>query len=129
MAAGLLILDGNARVRTPSGLVKLQELSGSGPQGPAGPQGPQGEPGVVDTSLVYTKAEVDGALLFKENRWQTGTQPGAKIWDGTLRQLRNVLGQHSVHTFIVTTNKTRTIPILAVLSCTGLPCKAAACPR
>ncbi len=100
VAAGLFVLDGNARVRTPSGLVKLQDLSGSGPQGPAGPAGAQGPPGVVDYSNVYTKAEVNGALALKENLLQTGTHPGAKIWDSTLRQLRNVLGQNGIQTFI-----------------------------
>ena len=100
VAAGLFILDGNARVRTPSGLVKLQDLNGSGPQGPTRPAGPQRPAGTVDYSNIYTKAEVHGTLLFNENILQTGTHPGAKTWGGTLRQLRNVLGQNGVQTFM-----------------------------
>ena len=54
---GLLILDGATRAMTQSsGLVRLDSLSGSGPQGPAGPAGPPGEDGEdADTSQFYTK--------------------------------------------------------------------------
>ena len=84
VASGLFILDGSARVRTDNGLIRLDELSGSGPQGepgPAGPQGVQGPAGPVgatgpqgaagpqgpagedgqdaDTTQFYTKPQVD----------------------------------------------------------------------
>ena len=63
---GLMIWDGNTRVRTAtSGLVRLDQLSGSGPegQGPPGEKGDQGDPGTVDTSNVYTKLQTDFALM------------------------------------------------------------------
>ena len=55
---GFNTLAGNTRVRTPSGLVRLDQIS-SGSQGPAGPQGPQGPPGTVDTSQYYNKTQTD----------------------------------------------------------------------
>ena len=75
---GFNTLSGSTRVRTPSGLVRLDQLSGSGPKGD---QGDQGESGVVDYSNIYTKAQVDGALLLKEGLIQMGTHPGVKIFD------------------------------------------------
>ena len=72
---GFNTLPGSTRVRTPSGLVRLDQLSGSGPHGPAGPTGPQGP--AVDTTLFYTEAQVDGALSLKEDLVQTGTHTGA----------------------------------------------------
>ena len=77
---------GTTRVRTPNGLVRWDELSGSGPAGPAGPTGPagpagsagpqgdvgptgpqgdagpagpQGDAGTVDTSNYYSKPQID----------------------------------------------------------------------
>ena len=55
---GFNTLAGNTRVRTPTGLVRLDEIS-TGAQGPAGPQGPQGPPGTVDTSQYYNKTQTD----------------------------------------------------------------------
>ena len=55
---GFNTLAGNTRVRTPSGLVRLDQIS-SGSQGPAGPPGPQGPPGTVDTSQYYNKTQTD----------------------------------------------------------------------
>ena len=55
---GFNTLAGNTRVRTPTGLVRLDQIS-SGSQGPAGPQGPQGPPGTVDTSQYYNKTQTD----------------------------------------------------------------------
>ena len=55
---GFNTLAGNTRVRTPSGLVRLDQIS-SGSQGPAGPAGPQGPPGTGDTSQYYTKTQTD----------------------------------------------------------------------
>ena len=98
---GFNTLSGSTRVRTSTyGLVKLEDLSGSGPAGPIGPAGPAGPAGTVDYSNLYTKAEVDASLLFKENLLQTGTHPGANIWDSALRQLRIVLGQNGIQTLI-----------------------------
>ena len=67
VAAGLVILDGGIRVRRsdPPSLVRLEDLSGSGPQGPQGADGPLGPPGTVDTSQFYTKAQLDILLAFK----------------------------------------------------------------
>ena len=55
---GFNTLAGNTRVRTPSGLVRLDQIS-SGSQGPAGPAGPQGPPGTVDTSQYYNNTQTD----------------------------------------------------------------------
>ena len=44
---GFETLAGNTRVRTPTGLVRLDQLSGSGPQGPVGPAGPVGADGAA----------------------------------------------------------------------------------
>ena len=44
---GYNTLAGTTRVRTPNGLVRLDELSGSGPAGPTGPTGPIGPAGSV----------------------------------------------------------------------------------
>ena len=38
--------------------------------------------------------------MLKENLVQTATHPGAKIFDSTLRQFRNILGQAGIETFI-----------------------------
>ena len=87
------VLSGNTRVRTPNGLVRLDELSGSGPQGPPGeqgPQGPQGEPGTVDSSLYYTKGQVDFALAA--NRPSSGLSDGAHTYDSNMNVIRNILG-------------------------------------
>ena len=65
---GLTVLGGDTRVRTNGQLIRLDQLSGSGPAGPQGEQGPQGiqgEPGqdgadgTVDVSNYYNKAQVD----------------------------------------------------------------------
>ena len=71
---GITVLGGDTRVRTHGQLIRLDQLSGTGPQGeqgeqgetgPAGAtgaQGPQGatgaggEDGTVDTSTFYKKA-------------------------------------------------------------------------
>ena len=63
---GFNVLPGSTRVRTHnSGLVRLDQLSGSGPAGPEGPAGPQGP--AVDTSQYYNKATMDIMLGFKED--------------------------------------------------------------
>ena len=88
------VLSGNTRVRTPNGLVRLDELSGSGPAGPAGPAGPQGETGTVDTSLYYNKLQVDFALAA--NRPTEGLSDGASTYDSTNNVIRNMLGSGGI---------------------------------
>ena len=44
---GYNTLPGSTRVRTPNGLVRLDQLSGSGPVGPQGPSGPAGNDGAT----------------------------------------------------------------------------------
>ena len=58
---GFNTLAGNTRVRTPSGLVRLDQISSGsqGPAGPAGPAGTQGPTGTVDTSQFYNKTQTD----------------------------------------------------------------------
>ena len=103
VAAGLFILDGSARVRTDNGLVRLDQLSGSGPQGPPGPEGPTGPDGVdgtVDTSQFYNKSEVDFKLLLKQSLLSTHPGNGARVWDGTHGMVRNLIGRNGIQTFI-----------------------------
>mgnify|MGYP006956483864 CR=1 FL=1 len=103
VAAGLFIIDGSTRVRTDSGtLVRLSELSGSGPEGPAGPPGPkgdQGDPGVVDTSNYYTIAQTNFALAA--NRPSASLSDGVKVYDSNTNVIRNILGTGgiTVHMF------------------------------
>ena len=78
------ILSGNTRVRTPSGLVRFDQLSGSGAQGP---QGPLGEP---DTSDFYTKFQVDFALAA--NRPSACLSDGAQTYDSNINTIRNIMG-------------------------------------
>ena len=59
---GYNTLPGSTKVRTANGLVRLDEISGSGPQGEQGPpgeKGDQGDPGTVDNSLYYSKLQTD----------------------------------------------------------------------
>ena len=104
-------MEGSTRVRTPNGLVRLDQLSGSGPQGPAGPagpagedgdagpqgptgpvgpqgetgatgpQGPAGEDGVVDTSNYYNKPQIDFMFATTPPSILSHTAPGAQVWD------------------------------------------------
>ena len=93
---GFNVLPGNTRVRTQSGLVRLDQLSGSGPQGPASPKGDQGDPGedgVVDTSQFYTKNQVNFQLVLKQNALGTHVSTGARIWDQESQLLRNIMGK------------------------------------
>ena len=99
VATGLLILDSETRIQTDAGLVKITDLEGSaGPQGPPGPEGPQGTP--ADTSLFYSKSEVDIRLLFKENTLNTHVSDGAKVFDTSQRLMRNIFGRNGIQTFI-----------------------------
>ena len=64
---GFETLPGNTRVRTQNGLVRLDELSGSGPQGLAGPAGPEGPPGSdADTSQFYSNTQTNTWLALTE---------------------------------------------------------------
>ena len=90
MAAGLLIIDGNTRVRhsNPPSLVKLEDLSGSGPAGPAGPAGPEGPAGTVDESQYYNKTTTNLMLGLKEDNIVTTPGTGTVLFNnGMLRRL------------------------------------------
>ena len=100
---GYNTLAGTTRVRTPNGLVRLDELSGSGPAGPAGPTGPtgptgstgptgptgpvgptgptgpQGDAGVVDTSNYYSKPHIDFMFATTPPSILSHTTPGAQV--------------------------------------------------
>ena len=93
---GTNVLPGNTRVRTPSGLVRLDQLSGSGPQGPPGEKGDPGEP--VDTSLFYTKLQTDFALAA--NRPSAGLSDGAQTYDSSSNVIRNILGTGGIVTHL-----------------------------
>ena len=104
MAAGLFIIDGSTRVRTDSGLVRLSELSGSGPQGEQGVQGEQGPPGekgddsTVDTSNYYTIMHTNCALAA--NRPSASLSDGARTYDSNTNVIRNILGTGGIVTHI-----------------------------
>ena len=91
---GIAILNGVTKqvLRSSGVLVALEDLSGSGPVGPKGDKGDQGEPGVVDTSLFYTKLEVDGALAFNQHILQVSPSTSSKVWGAALQQFRNIVG-------------------------------------
>ena len=86
---GFSVIPGNTRVMTHnSGLVRLDQLSGSGPQGPAGETGAQGPPGTVDTSQYYNKATMNIMLGFKEDNIVTTPGVGTGlVSNGMLRKL------------------------------------------
>ena len=125
VASGLFILDVSARVRTDNGLIRLDELSGSGPQGepgPAGPQGVQGPAGPAgatgpagaagpqgpagqdgqdaDTSQFYTKPQIDFMFATTPPSILSHTTPGAKVWDNSNNLMRTIQGQDGIQTFI-----------------------------
>ena len=112
---GYSTLPGSTRVRTPNGLVRLDQLSGSGPVGPQGPAGPAGVDGPAgpagatgtqgpvgatgpqgpagedaDTTQVYTKLQTDFALLA--NRPSASLSDGTVVYDASSHTIRNVLG-------------------------------------
>ena len=98
---GINILPGNTRARTPSGLVRLDQLSGSGPQGPQGPPGEKGDTGdtgTVDTSLFYNKLQVDFAIL--SSKPSAGLSDGAQTYDAGSNVIRNILGTGGIVTHI-----------------------------
>ena len=83
VATGLFILDGSTRVRrsNPPSLVKLEDLSGSGPAGPDGPVGPV-PPGhgryVTD---LYKDPNQRAAGLQTES-----ARKHLRIWHGSVQQ-------------------------------------------
>ena len=102
VAAGIFIIDGSTFVRTDSGtLVRLDELSGSGPQGPQWPpgeQGDQGDPGTVDTSICETRHQTDVAILA--SRPVSNLSIGANVLDYATHTIRNIVGQNGLQAFI-----------------------------
>ena len=86
---GIAILDGATRVSTPGGLLRLDELSGSGPQGPARPAGPAGPPGEdADTSQFYSKTQTNTLLSFKQNNIASTAGTGTELFNnGMMRRL------------------------------------------
>ena len=99
---GTDVLAGNTRVRTPSGLVRLDQLSGSGPQGPQGPPGEKGDTGdtgTVDSSLFYNKLQVDFAIL--SSKPSAGLSDGAQTYDAGSNVIRNILGTGGIVTHIL----------------------------
>ena len=124
---GFNTLPGNTRVRANGSLVRLDELSGSGPQGPAGPQGEQGsqgfqgptgqtgatgpvgptgptglqgDAGVVDTSNYYNKGQINFMFATTPPSILSHTTPGAKVWDNNNNLMRTIEGQDGIQTFI-----------------------------
>ena len=112
---GFDTLSGSTRVKINGELVRLDELSGSGPQGPVGEtgaQGPVGETGAqgpvgetgqqgatgpqgaagqdADTTQFYTKVQTDFALFA--NRPSPSLSDGAATYDANTHTIRNVLG-------------------------------------
>ena len=122
VASGLFILDGSARVRTDTGLIRLDELSGSGPQGEPGPVGPQGVQGPTgpagttgpqgatgpqgpagqdaDATQFYTKPQVDFLFAATPPSILSHTTPGAQVWDNDNNLMRTIRGQDGIQTFI-----------------------------
>ena len=133
---GYNTLAGTARVRTPNGLVRLDELSGSGPAGPAGPTGPagpvgsagpqgdvgpagpqgdagpagpQGDAGTVDTSNYYSKPQIDFMFATTPPSILSHTTPGAQVWDNSNNLMRTIKGQDGIQTFFFRALQTQTI--------------------
>ena len=89
---GFSTLPGSTRVRTKhNGLVRLDELSGSGPQGEQGPlgeKGDQGDPGTIDTSNFYSTLQTDFAIMAA--RPSASLSDGVKVYDSTTNESRNI---------------------------------------
>ena len=49
---------------------------------------------------TYSKNEVDFRLLFKQDVLVTSPSNGAKVWDDSLKQVRNILGVDGISTSI-----------------------------
>ena len=86
-------LPGSTQLRTANGLVRLDELSGSGPQGaqsPPGEKGNQGDPGAVDTSNFYSTLQTDFAIMAA--RPSASLSDGVKVYASNTNEIRNILG-------------------------------------
>ena len=81
------VLSGNTRVRTPNGLVRLDELSGSGPAGPPGEQGP---PGIIDVTNYYNKPQVD--FKTATNKVSSAFTDGVEVYNASDNTIRRILG-------------------------------------
>ena len=119
---GFDTLPGNTRVRVNGALVRLDQLSGSGPpgpqgatgpqgvqgptgatgaQGPAGATGPQGPAGEdADTTQFYTKPQIDFMFATTPPSVLSHTTPGAQVWDNGNNLMRTIKGQDGIQTFI-----------------------------
>ena len=118
---GFNTLPGGTRVRTRrQGLVRLDELSGSGPAGPPGETGPAGAAGAdgaqgptgatgpagadgedADTSQFYTKPQIDFMFATTPPSILSHTTPGAQVWDNTNNLMRTIIkGQDGIQTFV-----------------------------
>ena len=51
-------------------------------------------------ATTYSKSEVDFSLLLKQDILTTSPSTGAKVWDDTLKQVRNILGVDGIETHI-----------------------------
>ena len=105
VAAGIFIIDGSTFVRTDSGLVRLSELSGSGPQGEQCVQGEQGPPGEKkgDDGTVYTRhyyTIVQTKFALAANRPSVSLSGGAQTYDSNANVIRNILGTGGIVTHI-----------------------------
>ena len=116
------MLGGDTRVRTTCQLIRLDQLSGTGPAGPQGEQGetgPQGatgptgpagatgatgptgatgadgEDGTVDTSHFYNKTHV---VLLMMNTPSIGIYPGAgvNVWGNQQGLMSNLVGLNGI---------------------------------
>ena len=90
---GFNTLPCNTRIKTSSGLVRLDELSGAGPQGEQGPfgeNGDQGDPGTIDTSNFYSKLQTDFAIMAA--RPSASLSDSVNVYDSNTNELRNNLG-------------------------------------
>ena len=88
---GFEVLPRGTRLRTQNGLVRLDQLSGSGPQGPAGPSGPAGPAGTVYTSQFYTKAQADVLLASKNHLISSTAGSGTEVWDSANNMIRRLV--------------------------------------
>ena len=125
---GFDTLPGSTRVRVNGTLVRLGELSGSGPQGEPGPQGPAGATGPqgptgatgaqgpagatgpqgptsedADTTQFYTKPQIDFMFATTPPGILSHTTPGAQVWDNgnnLMRTIRRANGPQACETIV-----------------------------
>ena len=106
---GLTVLGGDTRVRTNGQLIRLDQLSTTGPAGPqgpigatgaTGPAGPAGEDGAdgqdgtsINVSNYYNKQQVNFVFATTPPTIYSALTPGAKVWDDTTNLTRAIKGQ------------------------------------